>query len=109
MKLSIALEKIVQYAVHMADPDKIILFGSYAKGTDNVYSDLDLLLIKNDPYMKNDLSVRISTYAREYALRADVLIHTEEDIKRAHATPYSFLCSIMHEGKIIYEKNNVFA
>jgi predicted nucleotidyltransferase len=41
------LDKIVSLIVSAATPDKIILFGSYARGDNTSKSDIDLLIVKN--------------------------------------------------------------
>ena len=46
------INQLVYLIVEIADPDKIILFGSYAYGNPNEKSDLDLLVIRNDQELK---------------------------------------------------------
>src|SRR5712692_9184313 len=41
------IKKIIRRVVEAYQPDKIILFGSYAYGEPSADSDLDLLIIKN--------------------------------------------------------------
>ena len=41
-----SLEKAIKTIVKVAEPDKIILFGSHAKGDDKPESDYDLLVLK---------------------------------------------------------------
>lgn len=98
------LKKIVNYSVAVAAPEKIILFGSMATGKQNVYSDIDLLLISNVIYEKRKAACQIANFIGELALKADVLIRSEAEIEKAFLTPYSFLSSIVKEGKIIYRK-----
>ncbi len=43
------IREITETIVKVIDPDKIILFGSYAAGTPNENSDIDLLVIKDSP------------------------------------------------------------
>ena len=40
------LEKAIKTIVRVAEPDKIILFGSHARGDDKPGSDYDLLVLK---------------------------------------------------------------
>ena len=98
-----ALAAIIDYAVYIAKPEKVLLFGSYARGDNNVYSDIDLLVITRHNYMKKEMENQIILYAREFSLRADVFIHTPDDIKNAMKKPLSFLSFIIRNGKSVYE------
>ena len=104
MAMTKALENIIAYAVEAAKPDMVILFGSFASGKNNLYSDVDLLIVSNQVYKRQELAAQISSVAKEYALQADVLIHTPEELKKAAAQPFSFLHSIVQAGKIVYKK-----
>jgi predicted nucleotidyltransferase len=99
-----ALEKIIGYAVHTVQPERIILFGSLAHGRNNVHSDVDLLIVVEHPYRKNELEMQIRSLAKEYSLKADVLIRTPREIEQASLNPLSFLSSVIKDGKIVYEK-----
>ena len=100
-----ALEKIIGYAIHLAQPDRIILFGSLAEDRCDVYSDVDLLIVSEQNYRKKEVERQISSFAKEYSLKADVLIHTRSEIEMASLHPYSFLGSIIKGGRIVYEKD----
>ena len=82
-----------------AEPEKIILFGSYAYGNPNNDSDLDILVISNDDEMPNSFEEKNKIYQRIARLidnfRAkipiDLIVHTKP----------------MHQ--IFNEKNSLFA
>jgi predicted nucleotidyltransferase len=99
-----ALEKIVSYAIHVTEPEMIILFGSVARGTNNVYSDIDLLIITRQSYRKKELEMQISSFAKEYSLKADILISTPREIEKEALKADSFLSSVMKSGKILYQR-----
>lgn len=98
------LKKIINYSVEVAAPEKIILFGSMASGKQNLHSDVDLLLITNAIHEKRSIAYQINSFISELALKSDILIHSEEEIKKASLTPFSFLGSIVKESQIIYQK-----
>ncbi len=98
------VEKIVAYAIAVAEPEMVILFGSIASGTNNIYSDIDLLLVRENHYNRQHFSRQVEAFAREFGLAADVLVHTREEIMKAALQPLSFLGSIINTGKIMYEK-----
>ena len=98
------ITKIVAYIVQIAEPDEIILFGSMANGTSNVHSDLDLLIVTAEPAQKRQIAERVQHFAQELALRADVLVYSEKELKKAYAKADSFLSGIRCSGKIVYQK-----
>jgi predicted nucleotidyltransferase len=100
-----ALKKIINYAVEVARPERIVLFGSLARGTTNLYSDIDLLIVTSDRFSRRDLALRISEFARECGVSADVLVHTPAQIAEAAMEPSSFLHQVVVHGEIVYEKS----
>ena len=98
------VKKIVDLAVQIADPDEVILFGSIANGTSNVYSDIDLLIIGDSGIRKKELANRIRYFAGEYALKADVLVCTPAEFEQEQKKVNSFISAIYKDGRIVYKK-----
>ncbi len=83
-------------------PDKIILFGSYAYGTPTPDSDVDLLVVMET---KNPWSqaVRIDeSLERGFAL--DLLVRTPRVLEQRIRWGDWFLREIVERGKVLYEK-----
>jgi len=85
-------------------PEKIILFGSHARGQPGELSDVDLLVIaeSSDPPPKR--SVPIYRLLRNYRIPVDVLVRTPDEIKRYKNLPFSFLQTVCREGVTLYER-----
>jgi len=68
------------------NPDKIILFGSYAYGTPNEDSDIDLYVVTNDNFIpktwkeKNKIYLNISKQLRDIRknVAIDLIVHTKQ-------------------------------
>ncbi len=68
------------------NPDKIILFGSYAYGTPNEESDIDLYVVTNDDFIpqtfeeKNNLYLKVSRHLRELRkfVAIDLIVHSRK-------------------------------
>ncbi len=102
------LGKIIDYAARIADPDEIILFGSMSTGKANWFSDIDLLIVSDNPAIKKEVASRIMCFSRELSLKSDVLIYSKSEIERETQRPNSFIAAIIKSGKIVYEKRTEY-
>jgi uncharacterized protein len=102
---NIPMRVIRRYARAIAEefhPDKIILFGSYAYGTPNEDSDVDLLVVM-PAYNPHDQAVRIR-YRLAAPFPLDLIIRTPKEMKWRLEEGESFHTSIVSQGKVLYEK-----
>jgi predicted nucleotidyltransferase len=103
----IPMRVIRRYARAIAEefhPDKIILFGSYAYGTPNEDSDVDLLVVMpaRDEHAQ---AVRILwRLAAPFPL--DLIIRTPKEMKWRLEEGESFLTTVVSQGKVLYEKDH---
>ena len=88
-------------------PDKIILFGSYAYGTPNEDSDLDIFLIKDGVKDMNIYELNAKKKLRNFMRNnktngIDILSASNEYLK--HRDDY-FYKEILEKGRVLYEQN----
>jgi predicted nucleotidyltransferase len=102
------IERIVDYAAKISDPEEIILFGSMANGSHNIHSDLDLLIVVDETAEKSHISGLVKRYAYELSIAADVLVHTKQEVRECGARPDSFLAGVIASGKIVYTHGHHF-
>lgn len=98
------LEKIINYAALIAEPEKIILFGSMINGNANVHSDVDLLIISESNINKKEAATKIRNHANQYSLKTDILIYSLSELEKELNFPNSFIAAIHKSGKIVYKK-----
>jgi predicted nucleotidyltransferase len=99
-------------ALKQADPYKIILFGSCAKGTATEDSDIDMVVIlDNDDVAKTyqerlDKKLYINRLVRNinYKIALDILVYSKEEYRIVKINGNYFIDEIEKTGKIIYEK-----
>ena len=101
------LDEIVKRVVAVADPDKIILFGSAARGEMGPNSDLDLLVVKSGPIHRRRLSQAIYMNLFGVGRAVDIIVVTTDDIERCGNVHALVLKPALHEGKVIYERQPV--
>jgi predicted nucleotidyltransferase len=102
----IPMRVIRRYARAIAEefqPDKIILFGSYAYGTPNEDSDVDLLVVM-PARNQHDQAVRIR-WRLTAPFPVDLIVRTPKEMKWRLEERESFLATITTKGKILYEKD----
>jgi len=93
-------------------PDKIILFGSYAYGTPNEESDIDLYVVTNDNLIpqsfQENFNIKIkylkalNDFTDKYA--TDIIIHTRQMHAKFLKLNSSFSRKINNDGKVLYEE-----
>ena len=85
------------------DPDKIILFGSYAYGTPTEESDIDLFLVKDTEDRNYDIAakMRLLDLIRKYRIGFDILSASEHFLQSRE--DYFYKVDILQKGKVIYE------
>ncbi|MBI4687466.1 MAG: nucleotidyltransferase domain-containing protein [Nitrospirae bacterium] len=86
------------------NPEKIILFGSYARGTQTKDSDIDLLIIMDSKERPVKRSVAISKACRPKFVSMDIVVRTPEEIKRRLEIGDYFIKGILQKGKVLYAR-----
>lgn len=96
------LRDIVRRVVAAAQPEKIILFGSAARGEMGPNSDVDLLVIKRGKFNRRRVAAKI--HDRLYGVDAavDVVVVTPEDVRRYHDAPCLVIFPALCEGRVVY-------
>jgi uncharacterized protein len=98
----VILANIVKQVVRAAEPEKIVLFGSAARGTMGADSDVDLLVIKGGKYNRDRVTRDIYRQLSGEAA-VDVVVVTPDEVERYRDTHCLVICPALREGKIVYE------
>lgn len=86
-------------------PEKIILFGSVARGEADEYSDIDLVLIKKTYQRFIQRLIEASQYLK-IAKSVDIFVYTPEEIEQMREEGNPFIQRVLKEGKVIYERTS---
>jgi predicted nucleotidyltransferase len=98
------INELVNRIAAKFNPDKIILFGSYAAGNANHDSDLDLLIIKDTDLPPHRRSFDIQKALIGSMIPMDILVYTNKEFEQEQNERYSFLSSAIKTSKILYER-----
>jgi predicted nucleotidyltransferase len=96
------LEEIVRRVVAVAHPDRILLFGSAARGDMGPDSDVDLLVVKSGVPHRRRLAQAIHRAMAGVAAAVDVLVVTPEDIERSRDKVGPISRPALREGVEVY-------
>jgi predicted nucleotidyltransferase len=100
-----SLRPAIQKIVQELNPEKIILFGSYAYGSPNPHSDVDLLIIMRTNASLKDRSWAVSRLLLPRPFPVDILVKTPNEIENALAAGDFFLKEILRRGKVLYDRS----
>ena len=95
-------EEITRRIVAAADPIKVILFGSRARGTARPGSDLDLLVIERDPVSTRQEAIRLRRLLRDFDIPIDIIVVGQSFADRYGDIPGSVLYPAFREGTVLY-------
>jgi uncharacterized protein len=98
------IDEIVKRIAIKFNPDKIILFGSYATGNPNSDSDVDLLVIKDSDLPRHKRSFDIQKSLIGSMIPMDILVYTAKEFEQEQNEKSSFLFSAIKTSKILYER-----
>ena len=100
-----SLQKALDTIIRVADPDKVILFGSWARGEETPDSDYDLLVLKNGVKHRRKLAQKIHSNFHDVGAPFDILVYETDKFEEIKNYPFKIYYDIDKEGVIIYEKN----
>ena len=98
------ISDIVEKITRFYNPDKVILFGSYANGNTNDDSDIDLILIKETTSPKHIRTIDIYKQLMGIKFPVDILVYTPEEYEKALTDKFSFLSGAIKHSKLLYER-----
>ena len=99
-------QRTIQEAVELlrkaANPVRIILFGSYARGDMNETSDLDFLVVEKEIKARRMETVHLRDMLSPLRIPVDVLVVSEKSYNEWKDTPGTVIYEAAIEGKVVY-------
>jgi len=96
------LARYVRLLTEHGDPEKVILFGTLAKGRVHEWSDIDIVVVEQThlPFFQRLRKVRKLLQPK---VGTDIMVYTPEEFNRLCAERPFFREEIIEKGKIVYE------
>ncbi|MDQ3698977.1 MAG: nucleotidyltransferase domain-containing protein [Gemmatimonadota bacterium] len=98
------VDEVVRTIVDKLRPNRIIVFGSYARGDAGPDSDLDLMVEMESDLPLPERAMRIDDLFAERGWALDVWVYTPEEVRRGRSNIGSLVSIIESEGQVVYER-----
>lgn len=98
------LGEIVRRLVEAIDPDRIVLFGSRARGDSGPDSDLDLLIVKESDELRHRRAIPAYKALSGLGIPTDIICRTPAEIAEWSRVPNHVITRAIREGKVLYER-----
>ena len=102
IKFAEEIQSITRQIIEKYRPERIILFGTAAKGKWSSDSDVDFLIIKKDTPLYGSDRIRELSRVIERNIAVDFLIYRPEEFDKRLKMGDPFLKAIIKEGKVLY-------
>ena len=98
------IKQMVKRIVKRFDPERIILFGSYARGTAGPDSDVDLLIVMQVDGSKRKQRLEIRTALNGIGLAKEIIVATSEEVEKYQDMVGTIIRPALREGKVLHER-----
>ena len=97
------LEDLVRQLRAIPEVQQVILFGSYAAGRRDLFTDLDVLVVMQSAL---DFVTRSAALTRRLhaSVALDLVVYTPEELQRLRQRP--FVRHILQTGRVLYERTS---
>jgi predicted nucleotidyltransferase len=99
-----AIQQAVDRIVKRFHPDRIILFGSRARGQGGPDSDADLLVVMAVDGSKRQQAVQIDLALEGIPIPIDLVVVTPEEVEKYRDVTGTIIREAVREGKVLYER-----
>jgi len=98
------ISAIAEHIARQFDPQRIVLFGSHARGEAGPRSDVDLLVVLDKVSDKRQIAVAIRRSLSGFHVAKDIVVTTPEEIERRGNLVGAILRPALRDGRVLYER-----
>ena len=99
------IDKMAKRLARRFKPERIILFGSHARGTAGPDSDVDFLVIMPFAGSKRDTEIELRLALQDFSVPLDIILASPEEIRRRRNIPGTVIRPALREGKALYVRH----
>ena len=97
------IDEMVRRIVRTVHPEKIILFGSRARGEARPDSDIDLLVIADSSKPRHQRAAPLYGAVSDILVAMDILVYTPREVEEWSKVSQAFVTTAVREGQVLYE------
>jgi predicted nucleotidyltransferase len=97
------LAEVTRRIVESVKPQRVLLFGSAARGRMNKDSDLDMLVVMRKSVHRRQTAQKIYRKLHGTGIAVDIIVVTEKDLEKYGERAGTILKSALQEGRVLYE------
>jgi predicted nucleotidyltransferase len=97
------LDEVTRRIVASVKPQRVLLFGSAARGRMGKDSDLDMLVVMREPVHRRQTAQKIYRNLHGTGVAVDIVVATEKDLEQYGTRAGTILKSALQEGRVLYE------
>jgi predicted nucleotidyltransferase len=97
------IQEIVRRIVKVSQPEKVILFGSRARGTARSTSDIDLLVIARSTQPRHRRAAPLYGALSDIMAPMDIVVYSPEEVQEWSEVRQAFITTAIREGQVLYE------
>ena len=98
------LAEIIDRILQVTDPDRIVLFGSRARGDARPDSDFDFLVIQPSEAPRYRRPGRIYAALADLPAEVEVVVYTPQEVDQWREVPQAFVTTALRQGRVVYER-----
>jgi uncharacterized protein len=98
-------DEIARRIVEVCQPQKVIVFGSRARGDHRPDSDVDILVVAESDEPRYRRAGRLYTALASLPIEVDILVYTPREIEEWSQVPQAFVTTATREGLVVYERS----
>ena len=96
------IERVARRIGRAANAERVILFGSHARGEAAENSDVDLMVVANSELPRFKRARELYKLFRPYPFGMDLVVYTPQEVEKGKRSPVSFVSTVLREGKALY-------
>lgn len=98
--------EIVKKIASGYNPEKIILFGSFADGKASGDSDIDIFVNKDSELPRPERAIQLRRMLFGSKVPMDLIVYTPNEVESEKDEKYSFVYEVLNSGKTVYERKD---
>lgn len=102
------INAMVDTLVSIVTPQQVILFGSYGRNTAGPNSDVDFLVVTEEPFgphrSRRKEATKVWRALAKFGVPTDILMYSANEVDQWRHSPNHVIAKALQEGQIVYER-----